>query len=75
MLSETPRLRWFEANPHCRCGKKSDGILRGDGNESYGPHCRKCAERRLRQSKLVRGQIAKQDGSRSGLPDLGEVQP
>lgn len=60
MLDETPRLRWFEAYRRCRCGKKSDGILRGDGNESYGDHCQKCADRRLRQSELVRKQLEKE---------------
>lgn len=60
MLDETPRLRWFEAYSHCRCGKPAAGILRGDGNESYGPHCQKCAERRLRQSELVRKQLEKE---------------
>lgn len=53
-MSETPHLRWFEAFARCPCGKPSAGILRGVGNESYGPHCRKCAERRLRASELVR---------------------
>ena len=54
MTNETPLLRWFEAYPRCPCGKAGNGILRGESNESYGTYCRKCAERRLRQSELVR---------------------
>lgn len=60
-MSETPRLRWFEAYSSCRaCAKPAAGILRGEGNESYGPHCRKCAECRLRASKLEREKLARE---------------
>lgn len=55
-MTETPNLRWFEAFPNCRCGKKSEGILRGVGNESYGHHCRKCAGQRLKDSAKARGE-------------------
>lgn len=52
---ETPDLRWFEVLPKCRiCGKTAHGILRGVSNESWGYHCTKCAEKRLRDSKRVR---------------------
>lgn len=54
-MSETTRLRWFEEYSSCRqCGKRADGILRGENNDSYGPHCRKCADKRLRASERER---------------------
>lgn len=57
---ETPDLRWFEAHSVCRiCHKKSDGILRDHRNQSYGEHCKKCAEKRLAASKKVREREAK----------------
>jgi len=57
MTGETPNLRWFEAYPPCgRCSKRADGILRGVGNDSYGAHCRRCAERRLKDSARARGE-------------------
>lgn len=52
---ETPHLRWLEAFGRCRmCNKRSDGILRGSRNESYGPHCLRCAGKRLKESAKVR---------------------
>jgi hypothetical protein len=57
-MTETPDLRWFEQLPRHRClqcNKWAEGILRGVRNESYGPHCRKCAEKRLRDSEKARG--------------------
>lgn len=54
-IDETPNLRWFRPYPPCRmCGKKSDGLLFDSRNESYGDHCKKCAEKRLADSKRVR---------------------
>lgn len=53
-LSETPNLRWFEAFPKCSCGKTAQGILRGSQNESYGHHCQRCADRRLKASEKAR---------------------
>jgi len=54
-VGETPELRWFETLPHCaRCKKPAAGILRGSRNESYGHHCKACAEKRLRDSERVR---------------------
>lgn len=54
-MSETTCLRWFEAYPRCaQCGKRGDGILRGDTNQSYGTHCTKCADRRLKASEAAR---------------------
>jgi len=51
---ETTELRWFEEFPGCSCGKPSRGILRGAQNQSYGHHCKKCAEQRLKASKKIR---------------------
>lgn len=53
-MSETTDLRWFESFPRCGCGKFSQGILRGSLNQSYGHHCARCAERRLKASEKVR---------------------
>jgi len=53
--NEVPNLRWFENFGSCViCGKASRGMLRDDRNQSYGPHCQKCADKRLKDSKLVR---------------------
>lgn len=55
-MRETPDLRWFEETDRkcSACGKRATGILRGVRNESYGPHCKRCAERRLKASEKVR---------------------
>lgn len=56
-LSETPDLRWFDGcyRQKCHsCGKRADGLLRGVSNESYGAHCQRCADRRLKASLKVR---------------------
>jgi hypothetical protein len=55
-MSESPDLRWFENTERkCgRCGKRATGILRGSRNESYGPHCQRCADKRLKDSEKVR---------------------
>ncbi len=55
-MSETTNLRWFEpTNSTCdQCGKRASGILRGSRNESYGPHCKRCAESRLKASERAR---------------------
>ena len=50
-MTESIFLRWFEEFPKCPCGKVAGGILRGGRNESYGHHCRACANRRLRDSQ------------------------
>lgn len=58
-MSETPNLRWFEETDRkCSCGKRATGILRGERNESYGPHCKRCAEKRLRASEKVRAGLS-----------------
>lgn len=56
MSRETPHLRWLEPmRSKCdRCGKRADGIRRGVQNESYGPHCERCANKRLKDSEAVR---------------------
>lgn len=55
-MSETPDLRWFESTERkCSvCGRRATGVLRGIRNESYGPHCQKCADKRLRESEKAR---------------------
>jgi len=55
-------VRWFEATiSSCQeCGKGATGVLRGPQNESYGPYCKKCADRRLRAAYRSRGE--KYDG-------------
>lgn len=54
--TETTELRWFEnTDRKCnQCGKRATGILRGTRNESWGPHCKQCAERRLKASEKAR---------------------
>jgi hypothetical protein len=58
-LDEAPELRWFERLPKCKCGKTATGILRGTRNESYGHHCDKCADKRLKASAKERDALAK----------------
>lgn len=60
-LKETPNLKWFDNKGfRCRhCGKHADGNLMSDRNESYGAHCQRCADRRLKDSKQVREMLAK----------------
>jgi hypothetical protein len=55
-MTETTELRWFEVTerPCSRCSKRAVGILRGAGNESFGPHCQKCADKRLKDSAKAR---------------------
>lgn len=58
MSNETDNLRWFEPTDRkCRCGKRATGILRGSRNESYGPHCKSCATKRLKKSYKLRGEV------------------
>jgi len=58
-MSETIELRWFEnTDRSCiQCGKRASGILRGSRNESYGPHCERCANKRLKASKKARSRV------------------
>ncbi len=52
---ETTELRWFDKYPCCRmCGKQAHGVLMGSRNESYGAHCSRCAEKRLKASEKAR---------------------
>ncbi len=53
-MVETVHLRWFEEFPNCACGRPSNGILKGDRNQSYGHHCKKCADKRLKASAKER---------------------
>lgn len=61
-MSETTELRWFENTDRTcgQCGKRASGILRGSRNESYGPHCARCAERRLKASEKARATLSKE---------------
>jgi hypothetical protein len=71
-MDESPNVQWFEAFAKCRCGKPSSGILRGTRNESYGPHCKKCADGRMKASKRVREHLIKtatQDARDLGMND------
>jgi len=53
--AESTSIRWFEHIPRCPCGRKADGVLRGDRNESFGYHCARCAKKRLAASEKARG--------------------
>lgn len=66
-MKENPALRYFEPTPQPDCvwcstvtrpRRKADGVLRGAQNESYGPHCKLCAARRLRNAERVRAALA-----------------
>jgi len=50
------QVRWFERTVQkCQvCGKTATGVLRGPANESYGHHCDRCAERRLKKAEKER---------------------
>jgi hypothetical protein len=49
---------WFErTESKCRCGKRATGILRGVRNESFGPYCEPCANKRIKAAQRER-QIA-----------------
>lgn len=57
-LDESPDLQWFKAYPSCReCGRPSAGLLMSRRNESYGDHCRKCADKRIKRSKQIREEL------------------
>ncbi len=59
-MTETTELRWFEDTERkCPCGKRATGILRGPRNESYGAHCKPCANRRLKASDRERERLKK----------------
>lgn len=62
-MSESPEIRWFEQFPKCaRCGKDAQGILRGTQNQSFGNHCQRCANARLKASERERAANAKAEG-------------
>jgi hypothetical protein len=63
-LRETPELRWFDPFASCAmCGKSAAGLLRGSRNESYGAHCQRCADKRLKLSAQVREALAKEQSA------------
>ncbi len=53
-MTEVINLRWFEEFGKCPCGRYAQGILRGTRNESYGPHCKRCAASRLKASDKIK---------------------
>jgi hypothetical protein len=61
-MTENTRLRWFDPHPRCRCGRVAEGVLRGDGNESYGYHCKRCAVKRLKDSERERRLVSETIG-------------
>lgn len=48
------QAQWFEGLGNCRCGKLATGVLRGTRNESYGPYCRRCADKRIKAAERER---------------------
>lgn len=55
MLKYPDQVRWFDELGGCReCSKPAIGKLMGPQNESHGPYCKKCAEKRLRAAKTDR---------------------
>jgi hypothetical protein len=54
------QVRWFDALGSCICGKPATGVLRGPRNESYGAHCRRCAEARLKKAERERDREGKE---------------
>lgn len=55
----TEPAQWFDEYGHCACGKPAVGILRGVRNENLGPHCKRCAERRIRAGRAEREEKAR----------------
>ena len=54
-MAETTELRWFDEIPSCaRCGKTAKGRLMGSSNQSFRWHCKRCAEKRLKDSEKAR---------------------
>ncbi len=57
-MKESYCLAWFDQFPSCQsCGKPSEGILHGLGNESFGHHCLNCAKKRLKAASKVREEM------------------
>lgn len=46
--------RWFDSLGKCGCGKPANGKLMGPRNESYGPSCATCADKRIARAKAER---------------------
>lgn len=59
-MSTADQVRWFEDLGRCVCGKPATGVLRGPRNESYGTHCRPCAEKRIKKAEREREREAKE---------------
>lgn len=48
--------QWFEPTQEkCQsCKNRATGVLRGTRNESYGPYCKRCAEKEIKQAQARR---------------------
>lgn len=60
ILNAPDEVRYFDPLGACKgtwkkvCAKPATGVLRGPRNESYGPYCRACADKRLASAKRER---------------------
>lgn len=54
--------QWFEkTESRCTlCPQRATGILRGRRNQSYGPYCERCANKRINDAKKARERIKKE---------------
>lgn len=50
-------VRWFDALGTCRCGKPATGKLMGSRNQSFGPYCKPCADKRLKATAKERERV------------------
>ena len=55
--THTDPSTWFDPVGTCRCGKPATGFLRGDRNQSMGPYCRKCADKRIKDANKARENV------------------
>ena len=54
---EPDPVRWFSSVGVCKCGKLAHGQLMGPRNESYGPSCHMCAEKRIKKAAISRAKF------------------
>ena len=52
-------VNWFDRLGRCQCGKAAVGLLRGMRNESYGPWCERCANKKLNEATREREKARK----------------
>lgn len=60
-MTAPDEVRWFDKTGPCKgdlkrggCFAPAVGVLRGPRNESYGPYCQKCGDKRLKDAKAER---------------------